>query len=378
MQKLRTALALVAINLGLLLVVLWSLNLLASIGLDLRHRLEATFVAEDSRAQLPNYAGSRSETETIFREFRDLRTVYAPYQGWSRAPYQGEVTTVGPDGDRLHAATTVDPVATVRFFGGSTIWGTGVTDQGTIPALFNATFPELAVFNHGESGYVSRQGLARLVNLVNQGAPMDWVVFYDGFNEVLYHCRPEVSINGHGRAARIAGLLTPSSHVANDLFGSLRTVLAFLTRKAPWRKPATSRCYDDPDYARRIAATLIENWRIARAVARVGGAEFLAVLQPVAAFGTPRVDHLEIKERDLRNFAEVYPVIRESIAAEALPWVIDMTEIFDGDDLLYVDTCHVTRDGNRRVAAALAAVATEAGLRDRFVRGAAAAAAPGS
>ena len=63
------------------------------------------------------------------------------------------------------------------------MWGTGSPDEGTLAARFNALHPDLRVHNHGESGYVSRQNLARLQSLVNEGEAMDLVIFYDGYND---------------------------------------------------------------------------------------------------------------------------------------------------------------------------------------------------
>ena len=77
------------------------------------------------------------------------------------------------------------------------MWGSGVDDHNTIPAHFNALHQDYRAYNHGQSGFVSRQGLARLVNLVNQKSPMDVIVFYDGCNDSLSLCDPDVSINGH-------------------------------------------------------------------------------------------------------------------------------------------------------------------------------------
>jgi len=42
------------------------------------------------------------------------------------------------------------------------MWGSGVADLNTIPAHFNDLHPEYRAYNHGEAGFVSRQGLAKV------------------------------------------------------------------------------------------------------------------------------------------------------------------------------------------------------------------------
>jgi hypothetical protein len=113
--------------------------------------------------------------------------------------------------------TTKSPVGHIRFFGGSTTWGSGVDDQNTIPAHFNALHPNYQVHNHGEAGFVSRQELARLVNLVNQNAPMDLVGFYDGCNDAHHMCRADLSLNGHREESKIRNKLKPRSQVVDSL-----------------------------------------------------------------------------------------------------------------------------------------------------------------
>ena len=57
-------------------------------------------------------------------------------------------------------------------------------------------------------------------------------------------------------------------------------------------KRPPSRCRDNPDYAKKVASTLVNNWKIAKEVAALGGAEFHAILQPVAAIGQPNIEYL--------------------------------------------------------------------------------------
>lgn len=221
----------VMFNTVLVVVLLAALNLIASVILDGRRIYGSLVLPSDKRAKLPNYP-DKQWARQILGEFNQLETRYVPFVEWRRAQYHGKAVTVGADGDRVMPATTKAPVGTVLFFGGSTMWGTGVEDDQTIPAFFNRLEPDFRVVNHGESGFSTRQDLAQLVNLVNQNEPMDLVVSYDGNNDAATYCRTDVEINGHVHARKIQRLLKPASWIWNDLAGPLQELLSGKGRNA--------------------------------------------------------------------------------------------------------------------------------------------------
>lgn len=356
----------------LVLLALWSLNLLASVILDVQKAVARRILPHDARVNLPNYP-DKARAKLIRGEFKQLQTRFVPFVDWTREPFRGQTTTVDANGERVHPQTTTQPVGTVRFFGGSSMWGSGVADDETIPASFNHLHPDYRVHNHGESGYTSRQSLDKLINLVNQNAPMDLVVFYDGNNDVGTFCWPWVGINSHTQAAKIRRAVTPRSYVLSDLTGSIEEIARgkLFTRLFNPEDPFKTLCHDDLAYARRVAETMVNDWKIARATAAVGGADFLAVLQPVASIGSPRVDHLSPDESSPRTAQNlVYPIVRELMAKEGADWMLDFTHVFDGDEYVFTDECHVTENGNRRVAERLDEVAGPILRRRRSANGA--------
>jgi len=345
MKREGSFIRLALINVGVFLIVALSVNLLASLYWDGRYVWKKIFVPIDEKAyreSLPD----QDYTYLIYREKKQLETRYVPYVAWSRKPFSGKTTTVNNEGDRVHPSPTNRPIKHVRFFGGSTMWGTGVDDYNTIPAHFNALHHNYRVYNHGESGFVSRQGLARLVNLVNQDSPMDVVIFYDGCNDCLGLCRADVSINGHREEAEMAQKLEHHWQVPDALFGSIQMVIKKVLKKG--ERPS-SQCRINPAYAKKVASTLVNNWKIARAVAALGGAEFYAILQPVAPLGHPNIEYLEGKEGET-DFHSVYPFVREIKEKEHLHWIHDFTDAFDVKEYIYIDSCHVNGLGNQIIA----------------------------
>ncbi len=67
------------------------------------------------------------------------------------------------------------------MFGGSTLWGTGVKDEHTIPSFLQSFLgKDYDVYNYGETGYVSMQELNYLLHMLAKGNIPEAVIFYDG------------------------------------------------------------------------------------------------------------------------------------------------------------------------------------------------------
>lgn len=349
----RRGVKLIAGNLFVLFVLLTGLNFLAAVGNDARALLDSIFMPGSDKAARASLT-DRKQAETIFREFGQLQTRYVPYLVWQREPFHGETITVGEDGDRHHQPTTDDPIGHVRLFGGSTMWGKGVDDEHSIPAQFNHLHPRFEVHNHGESAFVSRQTLERLINLVNDSQPIDAAVSYEGCNDFYTLCRKDTSINGHSHEDDMARRLRPPSFAADALFGALREVIFYAWGRSLKAAGPPSRCQDDPDGAERVARTLVNNWKSAKAIADSRGIEFHAILQPVAVVGSPNLSHLDYLEEESHSrsndYQRVYPIVQRLMREENAPWMHDFTDAFDGDELIYIDGCHVNARGNEIIA----------------------------
>jgi lysophospholipase L1-like esterase len=358
-SALRRGLKLVAGNLLVLFLMLVGLNFIAAVGYDARALLDRLFMPVSDKAARESLT-DREQAETIFREFSQLETRYVPYLVWRRAPFSGETTTVGENGDRIHPLPTGAPLGDVRLFGGSTMWGKGVDDAHSIPAQLQMTEPRFRVYNHGESAFVSRQGLERLINAVNQDEPLDAAVTYDGCNDFYTLCREDTSINGHSHESDVTRRLRPPSYAANALFGTLRELIFYAWGRSLKAAGPPSRCQNDPEGAANVARTLINNWKIAKAISDANGIEFHAILQPVAAVGSANLQHLDYLADDEHSrsidYRKTYPLVQQWIRAEGGGWAHDFTDAFDGEELLYIDGCHVNARGNEIIAGRIAGV----------------------
>ncbi len=365
------ALRLVLGNLLVLLLLILVANAITAAIYDADDWWDDQKEKSDERVDLPNYV-DKEHSRKIFAETRLLETRYLPFVEWGRKPARGEVVNVNEKGERVHVPPGKGELGVVRFFGGSTTWGTGVADDETIPAYFNGLHPDWTVHNHGEGGYYSRQELESLINVVHLGEPVDLVVFYDGYNDVRELCRRDVDLTGHGRQGQLAALVEPGPMVFQVFTSGIRVLLQDLQEEMGRLTIEESRCMEDASYGDRVAQMTLANWRTAREVARLAGADFVAILQPVAAIGSPNLSHLADDSFSLDDYATnernknklgrgidhrtVYPMLQAEIAKANADWIHDVTDAFDGDEFIYTGPCHVTENGNAIIASRISEI----------------------
>jgi lysophospholipase L1-like esterase len=361
-------------NAVVLVVMLAVLNLLSLVVIEGYLFSKKTFAGPaplETRNEwwsLPVYT-DKEASRALFRDFSEIDSHYVPFLAWSRSTFRGVSTTVDPEGDRVHVPPSWDGevAGVVRFFGGSTMWGTGAPDQGTIPAIYNEFNPQWTVHNHGESGYNSRQSLDRLITLVSTGAPMDVVVFYEGANE-LFNCQVGEVGPTHGRVARLRALTgpqPPADNFFNHLGAVARTLLlnrtTDLATSVMGRLPPVGTvgteikrwdCDDNPRKAAGAATILLRNWEMAQVIAESQGVRFIGVLQPAAHVGSPELDHVRSRLRnDVRaNHRVLYPALQARLREAGHEWIYDLTDAFDGIGAVLIDDFHVTEEGNRVIA----------------------------
>ena len=346
---------LVLINVGVLLV-LWMGLLFAVIAISDISNLVKSGEKADERPALPNYA-DHAYAAKIYEDAKKTVDGYAPFVEWRREPLSSDTVNIDANGLRLHTVGVEgnDPAATdIGFFGGSTMWGTGADDNGTIPAIFDRLTTSYRVTNYGESGYTSRQNLEMLINLINEKKAPKTVVFYDGVNDVQILCNQGFthSVNGHHEEQHLREMVADrqqkkSSRIYYYLIAPI--VEAFGFGDHPRGREYV--CAQDKAKAEAVADTLVRNWELAHQLVAGYGGRFFAFLQPVAFVGHPRLDHLKLRRDSEADFLAVYPLIRTKLAERGDAWATDISDSFDRDEYIYVDDAHVTPNGNTLVAA---------------------------
>jgi len=354
----RELLRIIAINLAVSIGLLLVLLFVASLVGDISNLAKVLFPKEDERATLPAY-DDHERARLVYRDQDDSIKDYVPFVEWRHAAKKTETLNIDEHGYRTHTVglDNAADAESLGFFGGSTVWGTGVDDNGTLPARFDAITRSYRVTNYGERGYTVMQNLIDLITLINQNEAPHTVLFLTGFNEVWVHCNLAVTtrINGHMQERRIQAALDRTAkrrHLFNNFVAPLQVLIGGLVRRD--RDLHIAGCSNDPGRAARVAEMIVRNLEIAEQIVRANGGRFHAFLQPTAYVGHPRVDYLDLTgpkhEGQRPEFAAVYPLIQSEITARQQPWLHDLSNALDGDEYLLVDHVHVTRRGNTILA----------------------------
>jgi lysophospholipase L1-like esterase len=316
-------------------------------------QLVDTFGSGKSRLVLPNYENHEWAAQH-FAEFGDQDYRYHSFLGWRRLPYHGETINIDERGIRQTVDRTPNGAdRKIFFFGGSTTWGTGVSDEYTIPSQFASITREYQATNYGEAAYTAHQSLEMLIKVLQEGERPDIVVFYDGVNDVKYKCRSAHNWYSHSWEDRYVPrfelydsvfsldyALGPMSRVAQILKSSVRVGLNI--------EAETYNCNKDIRKAERIAAALVHDWKIAQTIVKAHGGQFFGFLQPISYFSRTKLEHISVSEELRKQYELIYPMVKELMREERS--FHDLTDLFDRNEYIYVDYAHVSPNGNRYAA----------------------------
>ena len=360
MSSIRKGIWVVIINLAILLFLTGIIAIAPPIAFDFYRLLKNSFfdnVASDSRSELPNYQ-SHDWASKHFEEIGNLPTEYFDFVVWRRKPFEGETITIDTDGYRRHFSTSNSDSQTAKiwFFGGSTAWGIGARDDDTIPAYVQK-YSSKSTFNAGETGYVAHQSLNLLMKAYLEGGTPETVFFYDGVNEVAHKCRTGYAVFSSAQELVVRERVQRKTSLGSSSFISVfdPTVQVFrlaLEKFGRAQLVTEYDCHTNAQKAMLIAEHLISNWKVAKSIVESNGGVFVPVLQPVAYIGSPNLTHLpEVSEH--QQLRKQYEIIYEKVrisAEESNFHYVDLTDVFNVQDLVYIDFCHVSPNGNALVA----------------------------
>ena len=300
---------------------------------------------------------------------RSKRFLYQAYTVWRRGPFKGETTTVDAQGlRRTEGSECAGNVYTVYMFGGSTLWGTGSPDWGTIPSFLARRFKEagkpVCIRNYGESAWVTTQELVELVlELKRAERKPDLVVFYDGSNDV-HAAWQSGARDVHQNFDRIKGQFETRREGREGSFGYLlaSNTVQFMQqaagrsnaqgaerRRGVWGGASTD------DIARATLDNYLKNVELVDALAQRYGFAYAFFWQPALYAGqkplTPEEERIRTREGSagLRELYEKTYALARQVDRKNVYYIADAFKDYRGN--LYVDFIHVQPEGNRLVAA---------------------------
>ena len=335
------------------------------------------------RCSLSPYEG-KEWAETYWKESREFWTAnkdYEPFLVWDTAEYHGEYINVNSEGVRKTwnpGFPDGDVPNTIYVFGGSTAWGAGARDDYTIPSclskLLNDNGYDFAVYNYGESAYVSTQEVIQLILLLKEGHRPDYVIFYDGANDVyvayqsgiigahhnLSIIREKLSVvwSTERRIQDIQRLVLGKLYwiLAEDcmIYRAVGNISALTSHEQQFQEVASN--YNDKELqllATGIAEDYLKVMNLLDHLAQAYGFEYICFWQPVICTENKLTDeeaeYTRVKDTAL---ASLYRMTTDSLVAKSPPYFFNITDaLSDRLTTYYIDWAHVSEEGNRVVAA---------------------------
>jgi lysophospholipase L1-like esterase len=339
---------------------------------------------QSPRAHTPYYA-SQPWAKQYWEEFTlSHHVLYRDYVLWRRGPFTGKFVNINSDGIRVTPGADCGANSYKVFtFGGSTMWGTGAPDWGSIPGYLQADFNALkrgpvCVVNFAESAYVSTQGVIQLMLELQSGNIPDLFVSYEGANDV--YAAYQSGRSTHQNSNQIADRLNKAKNSpqfitwieSTNSFHLSERLMARLRRKAQDR-PALitykTTGIDTETLTGSMVGTYLGNYKLVEALAQAYGFKFLFFWQPQVAVGTKPLTSEELEMRrgldpDLIEFYEsTYRRVQQ--VAKKYENLYYIADTFDSSDFqIYIDQVHVTPVGNRLIAERIFRIIMERDLLD--------------
>jgi hypothetical protein len=255
----------------------------------------------------------------------------------------------------------------VYFFGGSTMQGSRVGDDETIPAHFariagerDETLRPVRVHNYGQPYYYSLQESTLLYSLLMQGARPQAAVFLDGLNDVLQpgstirrepFWTPKLEVLFEEDPASMS---TAESASALWRASGVRRLLAgagVLSRTEGLRSSYTPPPeLDESEIADRILGKYLANVEATRRLCRAFEVDCYFFWQPVPYYRYPNRDRDSFAIQESSTlFESAYALMDERSRVESDPvFLADMLEHEDGYP--FVDPIHYSSSFQARIA----------------------------
>jgi lysophospholipase L1-like esterase len=303
---------------------------------------------------------------------------YHPYVIWRRAPFTGKTINIDQHGIRLTPGADCSANSYRVFaFGGSTMWGTGSPDWGTIPAHLQVGLEALrgkpiCVVNFGESGFVSTQEVIELLMQLESGNAPHLVLFYDGINDV-YTAYQSGRAGVHENVDQIAAKLEGSARIRSGIkpaalfvqwletsstfssFKSLVSKLGLGPQTSPKLLTYETMGIDVATLSDSVVQNYLVNYKIVSILAQEYGFDFFFFWQPTITSGEKPLTR---EEQDMTRGTDpaerkLYDSVYRIIEQESPKYknIYYMARIFDEyKSLIFIDGAHVTPEGNRLIA----------------------------
>lgn len=322
--------------------------------------------SEDSRVQADCYHQA-DWVSAYYDEFNACnQSRWEPYVYWRRKPFEGEFINVDAQGLRKtttksHPLSKNNPPVKIFFFGGSTMWGSGVRDAYTLPSLIGSELSKAginpAISNFGETGYVLSQEVTQLVIELKQGNIPDLVVFYDGVNDLFSSYQTgEAGLpqNEYHRELEF-NTLTEKKKAFKVFFRSLSTLSTVRFIRQRFGRSNILPEYKHPAPLAMLAEATVqqynENIRLINALARQYEFEAVFYWQPTLFSKNTLTAYEKAEKEKVLALAGFNREVNDNLFKDELHYesihFYNLSELLvEYREPLFIDWCHLGEDGH--------------------------------
>jgi len=316
------------------------------------------------------------DAKYFLKEWSDTKMVFKPFLVWDRQEFKGRYFNISRDGVRRTWTPDFGQARpkTIYTFGGSTMWGSGVSDNQTIASYLsktlNARLPAYHVVNYGEVAYSFTQEVVQLLLLLRDGHRPDYVVFYDGVNDVYagYQAgKAELIMNADMIGEKLNEDEPPAAQCLGKclkritydhflLYKSFRLLVGKFQRPFAERGAGFSPEKIDR-LAKGISDSYMKTYKLLEIMAETYDFEFICFWQP-SGFLEKKLypeeynSHPRFKDKTLKELSRR---TAETILKNRPARLFDMTDALEHrETYYYFDSIHLCPEGNQAVARKMA------------------------
>lgn len=345
-------------------------------GLWAFHFVKMAIIAKRPVATQAAYKGESWVPDYAKEIQRFPRSDFRAFIHWNNLEFHGKYINTYPDGIRKtwHPDNAPEKGAkTVFCFGGSTLFGSGSRDDHTIPSqlskMLNRDNYSWEIVNYGVPAYTLSQEVVYFTQLLKNGKAPDYVIFYDGVNEVF-------SSYVNGEAGTVLNItqfrkllkqsVTPSvGYLLKRLF-----IMTMLYRA--WNKfengilkipvdeegmgPAAIGMTDAEleRLSEQIVSEYVKNVEFVDRLSKAYGFKYVFFWQPAPFTAPPESLTADEKNSVPWHLTEEVKLFKSAYGRMEnmkIKNFHNISRVLDGKDrAMYISFCHITEHGNKIVA----------------------------
>lgn len=340
---------------------------------------------EHVRAAYPGW--SAVDVNDLLYEIWSRPLVYESFTQFKEQAHEGRFVNVDEVGFRHVKDQAPWPPAEAAFnvfvFGGSTTFGYGVPDDGTVASFLQEHLRQafgrtVAVYDFGRGFYYSTHEMLLFIKLLQKGFVPDLAVFVDGFNDFYYAgAKDLIWTDALKRSqSRSLGEIARSFWMETPFARALLRVSERASRDASEKEKPAAKSPDaeSQDKAAASVASLVDktlsryqrNQRLIEGTAAEFGVPTIFVLQPVPSYRYDTSHHpfYQAGERERALYQTGYAAFEQAAARGELGTrFVSCDDIQEGvTELSYVDAVHYAPSMADRLSACIVNRSRAAGL----------------